>query len=82
MEAIKIYDIVSTKGLYLCSEKLQKYLNQKVEITIIPVEEPKSKRDTMLEFSGVFDDETAKEMLEAVAECKSINMDDWDEIST
>ena len=82
MESIRMYDIVTPNGLYLSIDKLQKYINQKVEITIVPVNEPKTKREKMLEFSGIFDDETAKEMLDAVAECKNIDLDEWNEIST
>ena len=82
MDSIRMYDIVTSNGLYLNSDKLRKYIDQKVEITIVPVNKPKTKREKMLEFSGIFDDDTAKEMLDAVAECKSIDLEEWNEIST
>ena len=82
MEIISLYDTVTENGINISFEDLKKFLNQKVEITIIPVEEPKSKRDRMLELAGCLSDEDAQEILEAIKDCKTINYEDWDEIST
>ena len=82
MEQISLYDIVTKNGLILTSEELQKFVNQKVKIIISPLEEKDQINEKLMKHAGVIDDESASEILEAIKDCKNIDYEVWDEVST
>jgi hypothetical protein len=79
MEEISMIRKVTKNGISLKNPKLRKYINQKVNITLIinPVVENKvSDADKLLELAGLFDEETAKIFEEALDECRQIDYND------
>ena len=79
MEAIRLLEIVTENGLNINSPELKKYVNKQVEIIVFPVENADIKNQKIMELAGMFDDETTKEMLEAVADCRKIDYESWNE---
>ena len=82
MEQINLYETVTKNGLVLTSEELQKFVNQKVKIIISPLEEKDQYNERLMKHAGVIDNESAHEILEAIKDCKNIDYEVWDEVST
>ena len=49
-------------------------------ISISPNIEGKTNIEKLLECAGMFDDDTAKEILSAIEDCKKIDLEAWDEV--
>ena len=79
MEAIRIFDIVTDKGLNLNNPALAKLVNQKVEITILPIINEEPNENSIMEFAGMLSEEDAKIFEEALADCRKIDYEGWNE---
>ena len=73
MEALRINEFVTNKGIYLDSKLLHKFENMKVEIIILPVENDDEKKDFM-KFKGCINDEEANGLLTTLNESREINI--------
>ena len=82
MEQINLYETVTKEGLILNSEELQRFINQKVKVIISPIEEKDQINERLMKHAGVINDESAREILEAIKDCKNIDYEVWDEVST
>ncbi len=76
MQAIKIIDTVTDKGVYLNTPELIKYINKKVEIIILPIEENENQFN-ILDFAGKFDNETYKYFKDTLCETRKIDIGEW-----
>ena len=79
MEAVRLLEMVTENGLSIDSPELKKYVNKQLEIIVFPVEDADIKRQKIIELAGMFDDETRKEMLAALADCRQIDYESWNE---
>jgi len=79
MQAMKFIETVTKDGLYLNNPELLKYLNQEVEITILPVyiEDSGERKKKLMELAGSLDDEDAKIFYEALDECRQVYPESW-----
>ena len=73
MEAVRLLETVTENGLNINSPELKRYINKQVEIIVFPLENAEIKKQKLMELAGMFDDETTKEMLEALEDCRKIN---------
>ena len=80
MEAIRLQGTVTESGLLLSSPQLNGLLNQKVDIIILPLEDNQTKPEELKKCIGMFDDETTKEFLNALSECRKIDLEGWNEV--
>jgi hypothetical protein len=75
MEAIKIIDTVSEKGIYINNPELIKFINQKVEIIILPYNDNLSKK--ILDFAGKLDNDSCLDLQNSIDDCRKIDMGEW-----
>ena len=74
MEAIRLHETVTEQGLLLNNPKLRMYLNRKVEITILPIDEDDDSE--FWELAGSLDPEDLKAFEESLASCRRIEQVD------
>ncbi len=76
MEAIKLKEYISEKGLFIENEKIKKFRNMNVEIIILPLDE-KTEIKSFLDFAGKLNSEEGAMMLNSVEECRKIDLASW-----
>ena len=74
MEAIRLHDIITENGLLLNNPKLKKYLNKKVEITILPIEEEEDNDIDFWDLPGSFDQDDIEAFETSLARCRKIEV--------
>ena len=83
MDVIRFNDVIIDNRLIIESQDLLKFLNQEVEIIVIPksneVQDKTEWNNTLMKHFGAFDDETAKEFYNALDECSQIDYECWRE---
>ncbi len=77
MEAIKLKEYISEKGLFIENEKIKKFRNMNVEIIILPLDE-KTGTKSFLNFAGKLNSEEGEIMLNSVEECRKIDLASWE----
>jgi len=81
MNAIRFNDVLTDNRLIIESQDLLKYLNQEVEIIVLPkfsdIQDKAEWGNILMKHFGVFDDETAKEFYDALEECSQIDYESW-----
>ena len=82
METISLYDIVTENGLNISFDNLKDFLNQKVKIVVSPLDEIEQRKERLRQLAGCISDDDAKEILNAIQDCKKISIEDWDEVFT
>ena len=82
MEYIRLFDTVTEKGLNLNVNELKKFMNQKVKIVISAIDENEERKDRLRQLAGCLKDEDAKDILDAIKDCKNIDFEVWDEVFT
>lgn len=76
MEAIRLSEFVTDKGIYISKELVKKFQNMQVEIIILPLDEKKAEKDFM-KFAGKLSETEGSNMLKAVDECRKIDEAGW-----
>ena len=79
METIRLQATVTSSGLMLESSELLKFLNQKVDIKISPIEKEKNNSEKLLKFASKIDIEDAMAFEIALEECRQIDLEGWNE---
>jgi hypothetical protein len=76
MEAIKLKEYVSQKGLVIDREKLKKFENRMVDVVIYPSEDDSSIKD-FHKYAGTLSEYDAEVMLAEVEGCRKIDSEGW-----
>ena len=76
MEAIRLNEFVTERGIYINNEQLKNFQNMKVEIIILPLEEKKVEKKIM-KFAGILKEEDGEKLLQNVEECRTIDNEEW-----
>lgn len=76
MEAIKLKEYISNKGLFIDKEKLKKFENRMVEVIIFPSEEDNSNKD-FHKYAGTLSENDAELLLAGVEECRKVDSEGW-----
>lgn len=72
MEAIRLNEYITEKGLNISNKDLMKFKDMKVEVIILPIE-AKKKENNLMNFAGVLSESDGIEMLENLEECRKID---------
>lgn len=76
MEAIRLNEYVTEKGLNIVNKDLMRFKNMKVEVIILPLEEKREEKNFM-NFAGILSENEGNEMLENLEECRKIDKESW-----
>lgn len=76
MEAIRLNEYITEKGLNIFSKDLMKFKNMKVEVIILPLEEKREEKNFM-KFAGMLSENEGIEMLYNIEECRKIDKESW-----
>jgi hypothetical protein len=76
MEVLTLNEIVTDKGLNINFDKLYRFKNQKVEVTIKAIED-KIVGNNILKFAGILSNKDAKLMQKSIDECRNIDLENW-----
>lgn len=76
MEALRLNEYITEKGLYINSEQLKRFQNRKVEIIILPSDENSNKK-TFMKFAGVLEEDVANKVLKDIEDCRKIDEESW-----
>lgn len=76
MEAIRLNEYVTEKGLNIVNKDLMRFKNMKVEVIILPLEE-KIEEKNFMKFAGILSENEGIEMLENIEECRQIDKESW-----
>ncbi len=76
MEALRLNEYITEKGLYINSEQLKRFQNRQVEIIILPLEERKDEK-TFMKFAGILEEDVANKALKDIDDCRKIDKESW-----
>lgn len=77
MEAVRLNEYITEKGLYIDRDKLKNFDNTMVEVIILPVIDKNIKKTGFKRFSGTITDIEANEVLGNTNDCRQIDESTW-----
>ena len=75
MEALRLNEYITEKGLFIDNKKLNKFKNMRVEVIILPIEEKKEK--SFMKFAGMINNEDGEKMIKSIEDCRNIEEENW-----
>lgn len=76
MEALRLNEYITEKGLNIFNKDLMKFKNMKVEVIILPIE-AKKEENNFMSFAGVLSENDGNKMLGNLEECRKIDKENW-----
>lgn len=77
MEAVRLNEYITEKGLYIDRDKLKNFDNTMVEVIILPVNDKNVEISGFKKFSGTITDNEANEILGNTNDCRLIDESTW-----